>query len=479
MEYRFSTADAGQWVKEALAGASLGDRRRTARAQFVAEAWMREPGQSLPALFERIYDLKAAYTFFDRPETTPDNLQAGHRAQLAAWMAHSDRTFLLLEDTTDVSWSGHAPVCGLGPIGTGAPGLQGFRLHSVLAVTWPGLDPERRRPPVELLGLADQQYEVRTPAPPAPAPKKDSSGARSRRDRARESQIWARTTTRLGPAPSAGRWVRVSDRESDIFEYLQSCAAHEHGYVVRAVQNRVLVDATTGQRTGLLIDTLRQAPAQGHFPLFLRARKNQPARVARLSVAGVRVTLRPPQGLAGPAVTCTAVRVFEAHPDPGVKEPLEWLLLTDAPDRSFEGLREVVQQYATRWLIEEFHKALKTGVGAERLQLETKDRLWAAIGLMSLVAVRLVDLKERAHRMPDAPAQESGLTPLERQVLAAKVHRPLATVRDVALALGRLGGHLNRPSDGLPGWQTLWRGYRKLHLMVQGVQLAQEHRFGV
>jgi hypothetical protein len=41
------------------------------------------------------------------------------------------------------------------------------------------------------------------------------------------------------------------------------------------------------------------------------------------------------------------------------------------------------------------------------------------------------------------------------------------TMREYVLALGRRGGHLNRNSDGLPGWQTLWRGAMKLHAMIE------------
>jgi len=37
---------------------------------------------------------------------------------------------------------------------------------------------------------------------------------------------------------------------------------------------------------------------------------------------------------------------------------------------------------------------------------------------------------------------------------------------EFTLALGRLGGHLNRKSDGLPGWITLWRGWERLHTMI-------------
>jgi hypothetical protein len=66
------------------------------------------------------------------------------------------------------------------------------------------------------------------------------------------------------------------------------------------------------------------------------------------------------------------------------------------------------------------------------------------------------------------------LTNLELEVLRAATTRQLLTVRDVGLAIGRLGGHLNRKRDGLPGWQTLWQGMKKLVLLVEGVRLAHK-----
>ena len=130
-------------------------------------------------------------------------------------------------------------------------------------------------------------------------------------------------------------------------------------------------------------------------------------------------------------------------------------------------------QYATRWLIEASHKALKTGRGAERLQLESAARLCAAIAIMRVVAWRFLELREHLRRHPDAEAGQSGLRPLELEVLRARSGRPLYTVREVALAIGRVGGHLNRKSDGLPGWQTLWHGMNTLHVLVEGVLIAQ------
>ena len=46
--------------------------------------------------------------------------------------------YLLLEDTSEISFSGREPIEGLGPIGEGNQGQQGFLLHSVMAVRYEG-----------------------------------------------------------------------------------------------------------------------------------------------------------------------------------------------------------------------------------------------------------------------------------------------------------------------------------------------------
>ena len=112
-------------------------------------------------------------------------------------------------------------------------------------------------------------------------------------------------------------------------------------------------------------------------------------------------------------------------------------------------------------------------MGAERLQLEEGHRLKAAVAIMSVVALRLIGLRERVRVGPREPAEASGLSRLELEVLRAKLQAPLATVEEVVLGVGRLGGHLNRKGDGLPGWQTLWQGMTRLRHMVEGVQLVR------
>jgi hypothetical protein len=154
-------------------------------------------------------------------------------------------------------------------------------------------------------------------------------------------------------------------------------------------------------------------------------------------------------------------------------EALEWVRYTDRPITTLEAAVGVVMDYGTRYLIEEFHKGLKTGLKAEELQLETAHRLFAAIAVMSVVALRLLDIRELGRRSPAAPAACVGLSGDELEVLSLEVGRALTTVSEVLLAIGGLGGHMNRKSDGMPGWITLWRGMAKLRLLVRGARLAQ------
>lgn len=466
--------DPQEWAEENFGDLDLGHAKRNQRAISIASSFAANPGKSIPRAIENWYQIRATYKFFANPEVTPDELQARHR-ELTAERLTEPGLYLLVEDTTEPSWGGKERRPGLGSVGDGKSTKQGFRLHTSLAVRWPDSnkeDEQGRRPPVEIIGILDQQFRVRQAAPAKETPKQ-------RLSRERESEVWEAATTRIGTAPDDPqvRWRRICDRGADIYDFLRSCQDEGHGFVVRAAQDRALVEEG-GAPGGHLFDAAGKQASLGELSLELRARPAHAARTAHLSLSAVRLQLRAPyrpgHGVGKlPAIPCTVVRVWEAHPPAGV-EPLEWILLCDADVATFEQAREIALQYATRWLVEEFHKALKTGMGVEKLQLETGEELMAAVALMSVVALRLLHLREIVRIVPEASPQASGLSQLEIDVLSAKTGRLLKTVRDVALALGRLGGHLNRKSDGLPGWITLWRGYLDLQILVDGVRLAHK-----
>jgi Transposase DNA-binding/Transposase Tn5 dimerisation domain len=470
------------WARRHFEHADMTDVRRTERVIAIAQAMAMTPEASVPRLFARAYEVKAAYTLFRHPEATPDALQFGHR-QLTLDLMSEPGIYLLIEDTTSASWSGKQPIQGLGQIGNGADGLQGLKIHTVLGVRWRGsekLSEQARRPGVEVIGICHQEYWARARRPKG-TPREHPQ---QRKRRERESQRWDRASRTVGPAPAGARWIEVADCEADIYEKLSECLRQGHGFVIRAAKDRALQDEESHKRTGQLMERVRALARRGQIELELRARPGQPARTAQLQVGWTRVQLSSPwrPGYAPgqmPAIPSTVVRIWEPAPPPATAEPLEWILLCDAEIENFEQALECILQYVTRWLVEDFHKALKTGLKAEQLQLEQGHALRAALAIKSVVALRLLALREQLRIAPEAQAAEAGLGDLELQVLRAVTRREVTNVREVALAIGRLGGHLNRKGDGMPGWQTLWHGMHRLLTLVEGVHLGRKlHEFG-
>jgi len=54
------------------------------------------------------------------------------------------------------------------------------------------------------------------------------------------------------------------------------------------------------------------------------------------------------------------IHAVERNPPKGI-EPVEWILLTSLRVDSFQDALQNLEYYEKRWLIEEWHKALKTG----------------------------------------------------------------------------------------------------------------------
>jgi len=345
-------APADVWARQQFEGTRLGHCARRKRLISYAQALAEQPGKSIPELFPRKYDIDATYEFLDLPEATPDAIQAGHRRWVKAEMRLPGR-YLLMEDTTYVSYSHRPqPIEGLGPIGTSDEG-QGFLLHSVLVVRAPQLsepDATGHRPPFEVLGLADQQSLVREARPEG----EPSDASKQRLYRDRESQRWINSGQRVGAAPAdaAVRWVRVADREADIYEYMMSCKDLGHSFLVRMSQGRIALDPSDGQRLGTVFEHAAAAEPAGGFYLDLRARPGVAARRARLLISFGSVRVRAPwrPGVAASAaepVDCWFVRVWEPEPPPGV-EPLEWDLYTDQHIKSLEDALSAAMDYGSR-----------------------------------------------------------------------------------------------------------------------------------
>jgi hypothetical protein len=313
-----------------------------------------------------------------------------------------------------------------------------------------------------------------------PAPKGETRTQRRARDR--ESAVWGQLIELVGRPPEQTQWVHVMDRGADDFEV--HCRAQRLGadWIGRVKSRHRRVRDQAGHE-GPLSELVAGVPAAGGDSLKLRARPQQPARQAKIEVTFAPVTVLVPRQPAKSLKALTpqpidqwVVWAHELDPPAGLKEPIDWVLLTSLPVTTLEGAMEILSYYEKRWLIEEWHKALKTGCQVEKRQLKTSHRLEAMAGLLSVVAVRLLQLKEVGRREPERAAVE--LVPPRYVEL---VHRARKrgrgdprdwTIRDFFRGVAGLGGFLGRKGDGEPGWIAIWHGWEVLHWMLRGAQLA-------
>ena len=451
-----------QWAQMEFALAELGDPRRTRRLVQMASCLARTPTGTLPQAFPAWKDLKAAYRFLDHLEFGPSEIQQAHRQQTLE-ACRQPGEYLLIEDTTELDYSSHRRTEQLGFIGNGRG--RGLLLHSTLAVRVEAWDGDQR-PQGIALGLLEQRSWIRA-----------QKGLRrqhwrQRLSRERESDRWAKILDQIGSPPSGCQWIYVADREADFYEPIQRCQRNGEDFIIRGFRDHKLA----GEPEHLWA-ALAKAPEAGTMQVALRGRQGEAAREATVSVRTCRVKWQGPWRPQGKQddVEFNVVEVYEPAPPPGA-EGLHWILLTSLPCPRWVELRRVVARYALRWWIEQYHKALKSGAGIEESQLEKGFRIENLLAVLAVLAVRLVNTQWLARNRPDEPVEVQSFGASALEILSAKYETPKGgwTNRTVLMAVARLGGFLARKHDGLPGWQTIWRGWSKLMSMCEGLELLRE-----
>lgn len=446
--------------------ARLGNKARTRRLVMLADQLTRHPSGTLPQKLRDPAALQATYRLMNCEEVTHGKVLAPHREETLCRIAEHAGPLLVICDGTELDYTTITSLQNLGQIGNGKRCRRGYICQNCLVV-----DPATR----QAMGLVNQILHVRADVPAG------ETKEQSRRRQSRESRLWPDGTRDL---PGDRRLIVVCDRGGDTFEEL----GHEHKsgrrFVIRSRHNRRILTGHAGDgRNQFLESTLQRQPAAGAFTLEVAATPGRAARTAELSVSFAPVRLLPPKQKRGeygnePLAVWT-VRVWEPNP-PRSEARLEWVLLTNEPVISFEDAWRVIEWYECRWVVEEYHKALKTGCNIEELQFCDESRLEPMIALLSVVALTLLNLRD-ASRRPNAK-----LTPAHTLVAQEYVDvlslwrhkevRPAWSLHDFFQALARLGGHQNRKHDQPPGWLVLWRGWTTLQLLAIGAQAERQRK---
>lgn len=454
-------------VREEFEGVELGDPRRSRRAQSIAERLAAQPSVSLPAAMADRAMLEALYRHLSNTGVSFESLLEPHILKCIGRMEDVGDVFVV-HDTTDCKFGGEARRSGLGTVNEKD---QGFLAHVSMAVAADGT----RLP----LGILAVERVVRR----AKKGTRRVASKKTRRDPTRESLRWNRgVQAAAARVTEPGRLVHVADREADIYGLLAEMVAGDHRFIVRAAQDRRVVldddtvvrlfDAAQESKTTFTVEVPLSRGGKHHWPSKhpLRA-----GRLATLSFAALSVRIRRPSKVKAGlprTVAVNAVHVYELGPPAG-QPPVEWLLLTTEPIATADDVRHVVDGYRTRWTIEEYFKAVKTGCAYESRQLESFHALSNLFAYTLVIAYALLLMRTLTRVGRDWPAT-TVLSDTEIEVLhridRAKLARE-ATLRQALLAIAALGGHI--ANNGDPGWLVLSRGWQRLRDYEAGYRLAR------
>jgi hypothetical protein len=445
-----------EWSENQWLHAKLGDKRRNVRAIKLGINLMTNPKIGLTNQTNSWGDLKAAYRLCNEKDVTYEKLQETHIKNTQNIASHSNEknVVLFIQDTSEIDYSTHKKTENLGPIGDNQG--KGYMLHTCISVI-PYDNPE-------ILGLAMQTAWTRNEKA-----YKGNETRIQRRRRKTEGDIWKTTIEKIGIAPTSEKapyWVSVGDRGNDIFDFFLASKVSNWHYLVRLCQNRKIET----DKNKYLKDFIRELPSKTKKEIKIRGRNGKSKRTIEVKVTWNQVTILPPKidkhkNLS--AVKGWVIRVWN------IEENLEWILFSSLPVEDNKTALEKVDWYSKRWLIEEYHKCLKSGCNIEKSQLKTLEGLLSLLGFLAIVALRLLQIRTLS-RLPQKYLAKDKVPQLMLEILCIKYNLSMEklTIKDFWRKLARLGGFLERKSDGNPGWQTLWIGWMQLQTLTEGAYLG-------
>jgi len=450
-------SDSFSWAQTVFGQAELGDKRRTKRLVAFADSIAKNTGKSLVKSCQSSAEIEGAYRLLRNSEIDVERIaDAGFEA--CAEQAKSHDLLLALEDTTSLKF-GHKSVRDeLGHITSNKKG-RGMHAHSSLLFA-----PHSQ----QVVGLIEQHRWTRNIKTYG---KRKHCTQTSYHEK--ESYKWERASRRVEErlGEHISNVITVCDREADIYDYLIYKVNHGHRFVVRSSQSRCIIEGDDK----LYAFSSDLEPA-GSREITVPQKGGRSARKATLAIRYAPITLKVPANKSGENIPLYYVGCSEDG-----ESDLSWHLLTSEPVTNADEALKVVSYYERRWLIEDYHKAWKSGgteVESQRMQsLENLERM---IVILAFVATRVLQLKFMGVQGKEAPEQscEAALTPIEWKLLWVKQEKePLPdkapSLYWAYINLAKLAGWQDSKRTGRVGWPTLWEGWFKLQTILEGYQLMK------
>jgi hypothetical protein len=401
--------------------------------------------------------------FLRNPAVTAEEMLA--TAGFAAGTRVAGRRVLVIQDTTELNFAGHAESKhGFGTVGNGVD--IGLFLHPQIV-----LDADTGG----IIGVAGATVINRTER------LKEHRKKRSIEDK--ESRRWldgVETAARV--LTDALEITVVADRESDIYEDFARRPPNVH-LLTRAAQDRKITGG------GRLFAFATALPERGRYTIDIPAKGSRPARKAAVALAFGMVSIERPGHCARelPAsISLHVVDVRELDPPPG-ETPVRWCLLTTHVLETVADAHRMVGWYRRRWTIEQVFRTLKgQGFAIEESQIidaATMAKLAVAALIAAVRVMQLVHARDGttgqsladAFQPEDEPLIERLVIELEGKTQKQKNPHPPGALARVSWVIARLGGWSGYIGGGYkpPGPKTMHDGLRRFEAMRSGWAMAQ------
>ncbi len=450
---------------------NFGDLRLTERLGKMVENFVEQPSTSIPQACNSLAATKAAYRFFSNDNIEAQAIRKGcYKATIHRMTENSaDKTFLFKSDATNLVFTGHKNLKGIGVLRN--QNAKGLNLHTTLVSTEDEVT----------LGMIQQCCWGRKP---------EDYGQRAMRSKKpieeKESYRWIESFKASQEAlPDNAKGIFLADRGADIYELFLEPRKQNMHLLIRALHNRELTDSSEK-----MFQDLENTPCVGTIEVVINRSGERKERVAKLEIRHKKISINPPKFKKHLPSICinivSAKEIIEKKvtgDEVNIQDLIYWKLLTTLSVDSLKEAIYAINTYSKRWLIERYHYVLKQGCKVEELQLEEAGRIDKAVAVYTIVACRIMQITYLARANPDLPCTEVFDDDEWRALYCyanktAKEPTEPMTINDAIRMLAKLGGFLGRKRDGHPGVKVIWRGMCKLEGAVEMYRILKNKRCG-
>jgi len=446
------------------------DKRLDKRALKLSALLYAGKSSSIHEISPNEAEQKGAYRFLNNDKTQEGILIKTVKERSSYLSAGKD--VLVLQDTSEINLDNHRNRLerntGIGLTGNNKD--LGFFMHNSLV-----LDAKDET----VLGFSDIQLWHREEN----KLDKEERGYQKLPIEEKESYKWIKACQQSKHHLSAAASITfIEDREGDIYEQFASIPDERTHLIIRSRDNRRLSDGSK------LFDALsKQAIAGGYdIELVTDIRKGIVKRTASVEVRFCKVNIAKPASLkkAGIATGIELYAIEVKETDENVSNPIKWRILTTHLVSSYEQAIGIVNNYRTRWYIEQLFRLLKKkGFAIESSELENG---WAIRKLTVMVlnaALRVMQLLLAYDNEQSQPIEQvfdkeeiKCLRQLNEK-LQGDTEKGKNKNNPISLSwatwvIARLGGWKNYNSKRPPGPIILKRGLDKFAATYDGWKLA-------